>query len=98
MFEDFETIRVAAQMLAVRYDERPQRLLDAAAELWSEMYDIGQWPDELVQHAAELAALLTARGDIESTVPAMDEPTLKATGEKILEFVRAMEASRPAVC
>lgn len=94
MFEDLEAIRTAAQMLAVRHEVLPQQLLDAATELWSDMYDCSQWPAELQRHAGELAAQLKSRGDFE----AMDAAALNEAANRILVFAKEVEAASRAVC
>jgi hypothetical protein len=84
-----EHIRNAQELLNDHATPLEKRLLDAALEFLSATHFDDEWPAELRRAANRIKLAVLSRGDIASSVNAMDEETLDATAEELLLFTKA---------
>ncbi|MBN2475394.1 MAG: hypothetical protein JXB62_12355 [Pirellulales bacterium] len=94
MLPGSDHIHQAVQLLVGRNIQLNERFLDAAAEFVAALHHAEQWPDDLRQRARGIAATLTADGDMEETIRAMDASTVEAIADDMLDFAEALATAQ----
>ncbi len=86
MLDDVESIRIAAQAIAVRTPVMTQPLLQASETLWSRLHGPQGPPVMYLSQAQALSARLAAFGSLEATLDALDETGVNTVARDIIQF------------
>lgn len=97
MFEELESLRNAAQLLAVRDPEHKEQLLQACETLWERLYEEIDWPAQLADRMHALSNHLMANGSVEATLENLDEAGASTVARDIVEFSRDIKAGNGAL-
>ncbi len=92
MFPGMDHVFQAVQLLVGRNAMLDGRFYEAAGEFVTALRQSDQWPGDLREKAVDIQRRLTAGGNIEATIQAMDLSAAEAIAEDILDLTDAIAA------
>ena len=85
-------LRAARRTLEGGDDEDARgRLIEAGRSFWSALFEMDDWPPNMVEAANELTRKLLWEGRIDCTVGAMPDAAVARLSQELLDFCKAAE-------